>query len=335
MMGNLIVVAALLFQAPVITQQNSGTSVRLQAVSAVSDLVAWASGTGGTYTRTVDGGATWRAGVVPGADSLEFRDIHAFDADRAVLLAAGPGSKSRLYHTSDGGVHWTLAWTNPDPKGFFDCIDFRGLAGVLVGDAVTGRFPLFKTTDGGRTWAPYAPPGAADLAAAEGEGAFAASGTCVVLQPDQSVWVGTAKAGRIIRFGTDKAEAFEPPMLRGRESAGISSLAFRDARTGMAGGGDYTRPAESTDNIAVTTDGGRTWVAGSRPPFTGAVFGLAYVMSRPATVVAIGMKGAAWSADNGKTWVTLDGNDYWGIGFGRAGVGWISGPKGRIAKVSF
>ena len=59
------------------------------------------------------------------------------------------------------------------------------------------------------------------------------------------------------------------------------------------------------------------------------------MQSRPTTVVAIGMKGAAWSADNGKTWSTLDGNDYRGIGFGRAGAGWISGPKGRIAKVTF
>lgn len=334
-MTHVIVLAALVFQTPSVEQQQSGTTVRLQAVSAVNDRVAWASGTGGTYTRTVDGGATWRAGVVPGADSLEFRDVHGFDADRAVLLAAGPGDKSRLYQTSDGGAHWTLAWTNPDPKGFFDCIDFRGSVGVVVGDAVAGHFPLLKTTDGGRTWAPYAPPGAVALGAVDGEGAFAASGTCVVLQPDQSVWVGTAKAGRILRFGTDRADAFEPPMLRGGASEGISTLAFRDAKTGMAGGGDYTKPAQFSDNIAVTTDGGRTWSAGSRPPFSGAVFGLAYVQSRPATVVAIGMKGAAWSADNGKTWSTLDGNDYWGISFGRAGVGWISGPKGRLAKVTF
>ena len=60
-MTAIIVLAALVFQAPTIEQQNSGTTVRLQAVSAVNDRVAWASGTGGTYTRTVDGGATWRA----------------------------------------------------------------------------------------------------------------------------------------------------------------------------------------------------------------------------------------------------------------------------------
>ncbi len=333
-MSSAIVLAVLLVQAPVIEQQNSGTTVRLQAVSAVNDRVAWASGTGGTYTRTVDGGATWQAGVVPGADSLEFRDVHGFDANRAVLLAAGPGDKSRLYHTKDGGANWTLVWTNPDPKGFFDCIDFRGSVGVVVGDAVAGYFPLLKTKDGGRTWAPYAPPGA-KLPAIDGEGAFAASGTCVVLQSDQSVWVGTAKGGRVVRFGTDRAEVFEPPMLRGGASEGISTLAFRNRKIGMAGGGDYTKPTLFSDNIAVTTDGGRTWSAGTRPPFSGAVFGLAYVQSRSMTVIAIGMKGAAWSADNGKAWTTLDSNDYWGIGFGRAGVGWISGPKGRIAKITF
>ena len=137
--------------------------------------------------------------------------------------------------TTNPGITELQLTKNPDPKGFFDCIDFRGAVGVVVGDAVAGYFPLLKTKDGGRTWAPYSPPGAAKLAAAEGEGAFAASGTCVVLQPDQSVWVGTAKAGRVVRFGTDQAEAFEPPMLRGGASEGISTLAFRNPKTGPRG----------------------------------------------------------------------------------------------------
>jgi len=166
---------------PRVEQQQSGTSARLQAVSPASDRIVWASGIRGTFVRTLDGGVTWRVGIVPGADSLEFRDVHGFDGERAVLLAAGPGDRSRIYHTADGGASWSLVFTNSEPRAFYDCFDFRGDVGVVVSDAVDGRFPLLRTTDGGRSWARWTPPGYESLAAQEGEGAFAASGTCLVL----------------------------------------------------------------------------------------------------------------------------------------------------------
>ena len=61
--------------APTLTPQQSGTINRLQAISPVNGRVAWASGVGGTFVVTTDGGNTWRAGVVPGAEALEFRDV--------------------------------------------------------------------------------------------------------------------------------------------------------------------------------------------------------------------------------------------------------------------
>src|SRR6187397_2716238 len=62
-------------QAPVLTDQSMKSSTRFQAVSALSNDVAWISGTRGSWARTLDGGKTWQAGMVPGADSLEFRDV--------------------------------------------------------------------------------------------------------------------------------------------------------------------------------------------------------------------------------------------------------------------
>ena len=83
--------------------QVSGTTARLQAISVVSDKIVWASGTNGTFVVTTNGGLSWRAGVVAGADSLEFRDVHGVDARIAWLLAAGPGPKSRIYYTIEIG----------------------------------------------------------------------------------------------------------------------------------------------------------------------------------------------------------------------------------------
>ncbi len=334
-MGLVVVGAVAAQEKPTVEQQRSGTTVRLQAVSAVTDLIVWASGVRGTYVLTTDGGQTWRAGTVPGADSLEFRDVHGFDASRAVLLAAGPGDKSRIYHTADGGATWTLAFANTDPAAFYDCFDFRGPIGIVVSDAVEGRLPLRRTEDGGRTWPSYSPPGYEAIAAIEGEGAFAASGTCLAMRPDGSAWVGTAKGGRVIRFGPPASAAFDTPIVRGAPTAGISTLAFSGPTIGIAAGGDLAKPNEFLDNVIVTGDGGRTWTLAGRPTFTGSVYGLAYVPGQSQTVVAVSPKGAAWSPDGGKTWQALDGNDYWGIGFAANGTGWIAGPGGRIARVRF
>jgi len=135
--------------SPTLEPQQSGTTARLQAVSPVNASVVWVSGVRGTYARTVDGGRTWRAGVVPGGDSLEFRDVHAVDSSTAYLLAAGRGAASRIYKTVDGGATWMLQFRNTEPEAFFDCFAFwDSRHGVAFSDAVDGRFFVLVTRDG-------------------------------------------------------------------------------------------------------------------------------------------------------------------------------------------
>src|SRR5215813_1391393 len=110
--------------AQTLTVQNSGTTSALRGVWAVNDQVVWASGTKGTYLRTLDGGAHWTAAVVPGAEGLDFRDVQGVDADTAYLLSIGKGATSRMYKTTDGGAHWTLSLQNADAEGFFDEMAF-------------------------------------------------------------------------------------------------------------------------------------------------------------------------------------------------------------------
>ena len=136
-------------RAPRLTPQQSGTTNRLQAISPVNARVVWASGLGGTYVLTTDGGATWQARVVPGAESLQFRDVQGVSARVAYLLAAGPGTASRIYKTEDGGATWSLQFQNEDPNGFYDCFAFwNAKRGITMADAVDGRFPVIKTIDG-------------------------------------------------------------------------------------------------------------------------------------------------------------------------------------------
>jgi photosystem II stability/assembly factor-like uncharacterized protein len=324
--------------SPQITLQQSGTTQRLQAVSPVDDHVVWASGTGGTYVVTTDGGDHWRPGQVPGADSLEFRDVQGLDSLSAWLLAAGTGAKSRIYHTGDGGRTWTLQFTNTDSLAFYDCFGFWDAThGIAVSDAVLGRFPILVTDDGvhWRVLPPESRP-----AADSGEGAFAASGTCLMTAGANRVWIGTgasAVGGGRVLTSDDRGGSWRSavtPIQHNSASAGITSLAFRDAAHGYAAGGDINPRDSQTTRVARTSDYGRTWHALIGPSFPGPVYGGAIVPGMPRAFVTVGPGGAAATMDEGTTWVALDSAGYWSVAFASARAGWMVGPGGRIAKIS-
>src|SRR5882757_698811 len=70
---------------PRLSGQHSGTMQGLIAVSPVSSRVVWASGRGGTFVVTIDGGRHWKPGVVPGAEALQFRDVQGVSDKIAYL----------------------------------------------------------------------------------------------------------------------------------------------------------------------------------------------------------------------------------------------------------
>jgi photosystem II stability/assembly factor-like uncharacterized protein len=310
--------------------QNSGTNASLRGVSAVDAKIVWASGTGGTYLKTTDGGESWNASKVPGAEELDFRDVEAFDAGHALLLSIGPGEKSRIYRTADGGAHWDLAFTNPDAKGFFDCMAFwDAQRGIIVGDPVDGHFGVFTTNDGGDHWQRRTTPDALP-----GEGAFAASGTCVITGGKQDAWfvTGGPKAARVFH-ATDGGATWtvaSTPVRNDGPSAGIFSLGFSDARHGVAVGGDYNKPDETTRNLAVTSDGGRTWTVPVGSPPAGFRSAVTYV-PKLKLWMTVGTSGSDASSD-GVNWKRFDTGAFNATSFAASGDGWAVGSRGRVAR---
>ncbi len=318
----------------VLQDQVSGTTHRLQAVSVVNENIVWASGTGGTFAITVNGGKSWRTGTVAGADSLEFRDVQGFDARTAFLLSSGNGPASRIYRTVDGGQNWQLQFINRDTTAFFDCFAFWDQkSGIAWSDNVGGRFPYVVTADSGLIWRPHYLDGAT-----QGEGAFAASGTCIVAAEGRKAWVATgAGTASHVYYTPDRGDTwqkFDTPIVQGTNTTGHTTIAFRTATDGVAAGGDIGNAKSVTDNVIMTHDGGRTWTLGGRPTFTGAVFGVAYVPGAATTVVAVGPGGASLSKDEGKSWIALDTLNYWSAAFANRQAGWLVGPAGRITKVT-
>jgi photosystem II stability/assembly factor-like uncharacterized protein len=319
-----------LAQAQTWTPLSSGTTSSLRGVSAANANVVWASGTGGTYLQTTDAGARWRAAIVPGAEQLDFRGVHAVDLRTVYLLSSGTGDKSRIYKTTDGGSHWALQFTNPDPQGFFDALAFwNAKHGAVLGDPVNGRFVIFTTSDGGEHWVRQTGPDAVP-----NEGAFAASNSCLTVLRDGEIWFASGGLGAARIFHSSDGGrtwmAAVTPIRNDAASAGIFSLGFSDPKHGVAVGGDYTKATDGSHNVAITSDGGRTWTEPSGKHPGGFRSAVAFLAGR-GMWIATGPSGSDVSTDNGNTWKQFDSGAFNAITFTPEGSGWAVGPKGRLA----
>lgn len=330
---------------PKLAPQNSGTTQGLIAVSPVNERVVWASGRGGTFVKTTNGGKTWTAGVVPGAEALQFRDVQGVSEKVAYLMSIGDNTTDfRIYKTTDGGANWTMQFQNQNPSAFYDCMAFwTPTRGIAHSDSVNGVFPDLRTKNG-KTWKDISanlPPALA------GEFSFASSGTCVATQGEKNAWIATggATSARILatRDGGDTWNAYDTPIVVS-PSAGAFSVDFRDGWHGIVGGGDLDPADPNMAGTAVSSDGGKTWTLTNAAPVTGAIFGLSYVSrgeednddSGHAVVVTANSGGAAWTPDEGSTWFALPGvTGYWAVAFASPKAGWLVGVNGTILKVRF
>lgn len=312
------------------TVQAIKTDADFRGLCAVDDKIAWVGGTKGTVGRTADGGKTWNVLNIPGAEKLDFRDVEAFGDSTAYALSIGPGTDSRIYKTIDAGKTWKLQFQNTDKDAFYDAIAFWDERhGLAMSDPVNGKYRILGTSDGGAHWTVL--PTDTMPAALKGEGAFAASGTCLIAKGESDAWfvTGGAQWARVFH-STDRGQSWtttETPVVGGAESAGAFSIAFRDAENGIIVGGDYKKPKESGATAAITRDGGKTWTAVKDAlPFRSCVV---WAKGR---WIAVGTSGSLASRD-GTTWKELDDGNWNAASFTKTGTGWAAGPKGRLAKI--
>ncbi|WP_328751909.1 oxidoreductase [Streptomyces sp. NBC_00285] len=315
-------------------KDSGAPTARFRGLSAVSRDTAWLAGTQGTVLRTTDGGASWRNVSPPGAAELQFRDVEAFDARRAVVLAIGEGEASRVYRTDDGGATWTESFRNTDSKAFYDCLTFFDHRhGLAMSDPVDGKFRILSTSDGGRSWKVL--PNTGMPAALDGEAGFAASGQCLVSSGPRDVWLATGGGARArVLHSADRGltwTASDTPIPAGDPAKGVFALGFRDRAHGLAVGGDYNADQASPQAGARTTDG-RTWrPAASAPPAYRS--GVAWLPHSRAAALAVGPTGTDLTTDGGRTWRTVDTGSYDTVDCTVDGGCWAAGEKGRVARL--
>ena len=335
-----IAVSAVVLGAPLWSVQTSATAARLRGVSAVSAMVAWASGSQGTVLRTSDGGQTWKSLDVSGGSGLDFRDVDAINDQTAFILSIGNGPQSRIYKTTDAGASWTLQFTNDDPKGFYDAMSFWDEArGVVFGDSIDGHFAILVTENGGATWRRV--PQSVLPPALPNEGAFAASGSNIAVAGSSEAWIATGAAlkSRVLHT-RDRGRSWsitDTPLDSGR-SSGIFSIAFRDTRHGVIVGGDYAKEYEANRNVATTSDGGATWTLVTERGLSGFRSAVKPVPRSKSTWIAVGPQGADLSLDDGRTWTPMPMSEalpgFDALSFApNQPIGWASGAKGALANL--
>jgi len=305
----------------------------LRGLSPVDAQTCWVSGEHGTVRRTVDGGQTWQEVVVAEAQGADLRDIEAWDAQTAVVMAIT--EPAALLRTDDGGRTWRETFRHPDPAAFFDSIAFwpaeadEAPRGVAFGDPVDGAFVWLETLDGGASWQPLPVPLPQPL---EGEGGFAASGSMVAVAPGGDVWIGTSHYGRLLRRRTwgDTWSAQPSPLRAGLPTAGVFSIAARADGRALAVGGQYDAPSLRAGTAAWTEDGAHWALPEAHPG--GYRSGVAWSPDG-SIAVAVGPDGVDVTRDGGRTWAPLPGPGWHAVAFSPDGACWVAGNEGRAQRL--
>ena len=243
-----------------------------------------------------------------------------------------------IYRTDDGGNSWSLQFVNQHPDGFFDCMAFwDSRRGVVYGDEIDGELFVLRTEDGGESWVRVA--GGGLPRAQDGEGGFAASGTCVTTGSGGRAWIATGNGARARVLRTeDEGRTWQSTLVDvvGGPSAGLTTIDVLDDVWGIALGGILGQDSARVDNVTLSSDGGRTWTLGGRPDMAGPVYGSSWVPGADTpTVLAVGPGGADYSLDGGLTWRPAARVTYWAVAFVSPRAGWAVGPGGRITHLAF
>lgn len=311
-------------------KMHTPTKASLRGLSPLTEQIVWASGSNGTWMRTLDGGQTWDSGVVAGLDTVDFRDIEAIDANTAIILSAG--QPAVIYKTKDGGNSWEKKFQGSSDD-FFDGMAFIHTKGYVVGDVVDGKWALLETKNEGDTWrvlelSPNGP---------KGGGSFAASGSGILVDYG-NIWFASAGNASKIYHSSDNGyhwNTYDTPIMQDTESQGIFSLAKIGGQVMVGVGGDYLEIDSTDKNFVLSVDLGKTWRLGNGQPPSGFRSGVQY-FQRFHWLVCVGPNGSDFSKDGGENWIRFSDEGFHAVKMDKTSSSiWASGSDGKVAKLVY
>jgi photosystem II stability/assembly factor-like uncharacterized protein len=314
---------------------NTGVKTSIRGLSVVNNNIVWVSGSNGIVGKSSNAGKNWKWMIVKGFEKSDFRDIEAFDANIAIIMAIAQPADAPAYilKTTDGGDTWKIVFENKTKGMFLDAMEFRDPKnGLVIGDPIDGRFFIAKTTDGGNSWNEL--PFEERFVADSGEAFFASSGTNIRMLYNGSVAI--ASGGKNSRLFYDKT-VFEVPMTKGKETAGTNSVAVFDnykknkANKIIVVGGDFTADSLTNKNCFVSNNGGKTWERPKTPPHG---YRSCVEFLNKETIITCGLNGVDYSFDGGKNFYSISKEGFHVCRYARIGdTIYLAGGNGKIGKL--
>lgn len=252
-------------------------------------------------------------------------EFRAIASTKNAVFMLSVGNPALLYKFKNDSL--TLVYKEVNEKVFYDSMKFFDANnGIAIGDPTENCISVIKTNDGGNTW--YKIP-CSDLPKIEdGEAAFAASNTNLKVV-NNNVWIVTGGLKSHVFYSSDRGKTWKisnTPIIQGKNTTGIYSVDFFDENNGIIAGGDYTNKFGKSVNKAITTNGGKTWMAIAKNSPPNYVSCVQYIPnSKGKKIVAVSTNGIFYSANSGEKWEKLSKEGFYAIKFINKNTAWLSG----------
>lgn len=300
---------------------SSGTKTSIRGLSVVDDRTIWLSGSNGTVARSLDGGNTWNWMTVTGFEKTDFRDIEAFDDQTAIIM--GISEPAHILRTVDGGKTWTVVFEDSTKGMFLDAMEFKNeKEGRVIGDPIEGRLFIANTTDGGQHWAKETWNNRPIVDS--GEACFASSGTNIRYLHKHWHMITGGLSSKLYKG----KNASILPIIQGKETTGANSMAGNNQQMLMIVGGDFNNKDTTTQNIAISHNGGNTFQSASEPPH-GYRSCVEYLGQQE--WITCGLNGVDITKDNGNTFTLISNTGFHVCRKAKKGTSvFFAGGGGRI-----
>ncbi len=265
-----------------------------RGLSVISELSAWCSGSNGMVQRTING-KDWENVSPKGYANKDFRAVHAYDENTALLLSIADSAV--ILRTTDAGKSWNKVYENNTPGIFFDDFDFQGHRGFAIADPLPSGdkydHVFIISQDSGKTWYPMRNHVFRNNA--KDAGLFSASASNVIIDGES---LNAICGGDSAMFLFSKHGKIKLPIKSGGAFGPYSM--DRLGRCYAVVGGNYAKKEWSDSIACYSKNHGKDWTLFQSMPH-GYKSSIKFFKNHK-QLIAVGTTGIDISTNFGKTW---------------------------------